>query len=172
MSVALLVTTFGLRWPAGPENLEIVSVGTGTHRQRMSSNRRRWTFLDTITIAIPALQTVIADTQSQSLMLMQWLGETPKDQRWWINSEILDMEKDAAPHGALFRFLRYDIRLEQAWFKEQANLDVDAELVGRIRKLDEVTLMPDLYKIARDIAEQQVRPEDWVWPDAPKKPAA
>lgn len=163
---------FGLGWPTGPENLEIVSVGTGTHRQRMSSNRRRWTFLDTITIAIPALQTVIDDTQLQSLMLLQWLGETPKGQRWWINSEILDMPKDTPPHGALFRFLRYDMRLEQAWFKEQANLDVDAELVGRIRKLDEVRLMPDLYNIARVIAEQQVRPEDWVWPDAPTKQAA
>ena len=174
-AIALLMLTqlkaFGLCWPTGPEQLQIVSVGTGTHRKRMSPNRRRWNLLDTLGVAIPALQTVIDDTQLQSLMLMQWLGESPPSQRWWINSEILDMAKDKAPHGALFGFLRYDMRLEKAWFKEQANLDVDEDLVNHIRQLDEVKLMPKSYEIARAIAEKQVRPEDWTLSER-AKPAA
>lgn len=169
-AIALLMLAqlkaFGLCWPTGPENLEIVSVGTGTHRKRMSSNRRRWTFLDTITVAIPALGTVIDDSQLQSLMLMQWLGDCP--QRWWINSEILDMPNDRPPHGALFRYFRYDVRLEKEWFKEQADLDVEEDLVNHIRELDEVGLMSESYRIARAIAQQQVRPEDWIWPERAK----
>jgi hypothetical protein len=169
-TIALLMLAqlkaFKLCWPTGPDNLKIVSVGTGTHRKRMSPNRRRWTFLDTITVAIPALRTVIDDTELQSLMLMQWLGDCP--QRWWINSEILDMPGDRAPHGPLFRFFRYDVRLEKDWFKEQADLDVDDDLVNHIRELDEVRLMPESYKIARAIAQQQVRPEDWTWPERAK----
>jgi len=165
-SIALLLLSqlkaFKLRWPTGPDNLKIVSVGTGTHRKRMGSNRQ-WSILDVFRVAIPSLRTVIDDAELQSLMLMQWLGDCP--QRWWINSEILEMPDDQAPHGALFRFFRYDMRLEQAWVKEQLNIDVEPSLLNRIRELDEVRLMQKSYELACAVAEQQVRPEDWTWPE-------
>ena len=172
-SIALLMLSqlkaFNLRWPTGPDNLKIVSVGTGTHRKRMSSNRQ-WSIMNLFRVAIPALRTVIDDAELQSLMLLQWLGECPDPQRWWINSEILDMPDDKAPHGALFRFFRYDMRLEKDWFKEQAQLDVSDAVVNRMRELDEVSMMPESYKIAREIAQQQVRREDWTWAEK-KQPA-
>lgn len=168
-TIALLMLSqlkaFKLCWPANPQDLKIVSIGTGTHRKRMGSNRQ-WSLLDTFTVAIPSLRTVIDDAELQSLMLMQWLGDCP--QRWWINSEIVEMPDDRAPHGPLFRFFRYDMRLEQEWFREQLGLEVEARLLNRIRELDEVPSMQKSYEIACKVAEQQVRPEDWTWPERTK----
>lgn len=170
------LTAFKLRWKTGPENLQIVSIGTGTFRKRMpvesktvSRIKKIIAAIDvryTMKIAINSLQTVMDDAQLQSLMLMQWLGDCP--QRWWINSEIIDMPHDNPPHGPLFRFFRYDMRLERDWLKEWAGSDCELDELEQIREMENYHMMDRSYAIAQKAAAIQVKPEDWIWPERAK----
>jgi predicted acylesterase/phospholipase RssA len=175
------LAAFKLRWKTGPENLKIVSVGTGTHRKRMVVKSKAATMVEkllasidiasTMDIAINSLKSVIDDAELQSLMLMQWLGDTPKEQRWWINSEVLHMTEDQPQHHALCRFFRYNMRLEHDWLKEWAGTEMSDGDLNRIREMDDIGMMERSYAMARKAAAIQVRPQDWVWPAAPKAPA-
>ena len=99
---------YGLSWSLGPENLTIVSIGTGGFRPHVSVNELAW--IRPIGMAIRALSGQITESAQLVLTLMSWLGDTPT--AWPINSELADVAGVPAPRGQpLFRFLRYDILL-------------------------------------------------------------
>ena len=58
----------------------------------------------------------IGDSQQLILTLMSMFGESPTP--WPINDELGDLGSLVAPRGALFRFLRYDIKLEGEWLRD------------------------------------------------------
>ena len=82
------------------------------------------------------------------------------------------------PHDKLFRFIRYDVRLELEWLYpkvkakqiEERRENIRKEFGGdltetdmiRMRSLDDTTIIPDLYKLARIIAKEQVKEEHWT----------
>ena len=103
---------YGLDWALGEDNLLIVSVGTGSYRQRSSRSNI------SAKQAIEALASVIGDGETLTLTLLQWMGAS-KDY-WKINSEIGDLSDDflGSKQGEvkpLLRFQRYDARLEDEW---------------------------------------------------------
>ena len=69
----------------------------------------------------------MTDTQMQVLALMQWMGECPAP--WQINSEVGTLAGDAPPGGKMFRFLRYDVRLEKDWLARELNYQVSDDLL-------------------------------------------
>jgi predicted acylesterase/phospholipase RssA len=151
---------FGLCWPTGPENLTITSIGTGTHRPRLSFDRLgfgRYTKL-----AIHALTSLMTDIERLTLMQMQWMGEclTP----WPINSEIGTLSGDGPPGGKMFRFMRYDVRIERDWLKEHLGLDRTEAQVEKLRKMDNPRMIPELYYIGELAARKQVKKEHWIEP--------
>jgi uncharacterized protein len=173
-SLILLLTAIlkphRLCWPTGPENLTVCSIGTGTCRERLvpeelGMNR-------TAKIAIHALISMMNDVQMFNQMQMQYLGEclTP----WWINSEVGTLAGDGPPQGKLFRYLRYDVKLERPWIEENLGPEVKAAFgrsltdvdVIRMRAMDDPTIIDDIYKLACLAAEKQVKPEHWLG-DAP-----
>jgi hypothetical protein len=100
---------YGLSWSLGPENLTIVSIGTGGFRPRVSLHELAW--IRPIGIAIRALSAQITESAQLVLTLMSWLGDTPT--AWPINSELSDVASIPAPRGQpLFRFsaLRHSAR--------------------------------------------------------------
>jgi hypothetical protein len=102
----------GLSWPLGADNLTIVSVGTGYSRPGLVPGSVNW--MKPIGMALAALQAQIGEAQQLVMTLMSWLGESPTP--WSINSELGDISKTSPPFNRpLFRFLRYDIRFDQAW---------------------------------------------------------
>jgi hypothetical protein len=170
-SVALLrlalFDAYKLRWAPGPENLTIVSIGTGTHRARVTPDDlglgRNWR------LAKHAMLSMMGDVHEHTLTEMQYLGETLTP--WWINGQLRDMRSECPPHGKLFRFIRYDIRLELDWLnenkdrKEKIESAFGRELTEtdmiRMRSLDDPTIIEDLYKLARIAAQEQVKEEHW-----------
>lgn len=185
-AIALLLQSqldaFKLKWKTGPDNLKIVSVGTGTYRKYKKVRSRAETklmkianFLNmraTMDMAIDSLMSVIDDAEVQSLMLMQWLGDTPREQRWHVNAEIEHMHGDQPPRHPLFRFFRYNVRLEQKYLKEELGIASSDEEITQIRLMENVSMMKRCYEIGQIAAAKNVRPQDWVWPDPPKVPAA
>ena len=109
---------FGICWPGGPDNLSVTSIGTGSFRPRLKFEELGFTRF--AQLAIHALLSMMSDSQAMILAQMQWMGECP--QPWVINSEIGTLAGDGPPGGKMFRFLRYDVRLEQQWLADE--LDV------------------------------------------------
>jgi uncharacterized protein len=169
-TMALLMMTqlkgFNIGWPAGPDNLRIVSVGTGTYRTKLSFKELRW--FGPLKVTLRALLSLMGDMETLALAQMQWLGECPRP--WQINSEIGDLAKDAPPGKKWFHFLRYDIRLEQKWIEVNLGQKVSEQEVERYRQMDDPGIIRAIYDLARLAAEQQVQLEDLL-PRPPAKAA-
>ena len=148
---------YGLNWPLGPENLTIVSLGTGTFRYQIKYEDLPW--VRSFGVAIHALSAQISDAQQLIQAMMSWYGETPT--RWQINSELGDLGQTPPPAGMkpLYRFLRYDIRLEEAWLQDELGIALDAAKIVDYRQMDVPTNIPALYELGRAAAERQIRPE-------------
>ena len=67
---------------------------------------------------------------------------------------------DSAPAGGkMFRFLRYNVRLEKDWLKNELDYEVSDALLSRLRNMDDPTVVDHLYEIGRFAALRQVKLE-------------
>jgi hypothetical protein len=146
---------YGLAWPLGPENMTIVSVGTGAFRYRVNKKR---TLLRTIEFATHALASQINDSEQLALTLLSWLGDVPVS--WHINSELGDASAIASPFGRqLFRFLPYNINLDAKWLERELGYALPARTVAKLQQIDTVEHIPLLYELGVRGAARQIRPE-------------
>jgi len=148
---------YGLCWDTGADKLTIVSIGTGGYRKRL--DRASLGRMQNITIALHALRTVIDDSEGLVLALMQWLGQSPTP--WVVNSELGDLAEEF-PSGPLFRFLRYDVRLEVDWLREQLDIRLGEKDLARVRAMDDPKSIPLAYEIGCHAAQRQVKKEHWT----------
>ena len=111
-------------------------------------------------LAVKALTGMINNSSTQVLTLMQMLGETST--RWTINSEIGDRAGVLLPKEPLFQFLRYDVRLEKDWLKEELDMDVSDSDLTHLRLMDQPKAIPELYEIATLAAKKQVKKEHFL----------
>ena len=162
MLMVALLPAYGLNWKLGVENLTIVSVGTGSFRTTM--NPLEAVRLSAIGLAIRSLAAMISESQQLVLTLMTYLGQSPVP--WPINSEIGDLGQVVAQTGNLFRFLRYDLRLEEKWLKDSLGETIAPDVVKRLRQMDNPEGMPMLYELGRKAAALQIRREDLIAPSA------
>jgi uncharacterized protein len=150
---------YGLSWPLGPDNLTIVSIGTGGFRPHVSLHELAW--IRPIGMAIRALSAQVAESSQLVLTLMSWLGETST--AWPINIELGEVARVPAPLGRpLFRFRRYDIRLEQAWLARELGLTLDERTLSRYALIDAAENIPALYELGAAAAERQMKPDHLV----------
>jgi uncharacterized protein len=170
-SLVLLLMTilkpYNICWEVGPDKLTVVSIGTGSFRNTLIPETLG--FGRTARLAIHALTSMMNDAQSFVLQQMQYLGECPAP--WWINSEIGSLAGDSPPNGKLFRFLRYDVRLELSWIEKELGREqvetaigkkLTPEAVARMRHMDDPDIIPDIYELAKVAAAIQVKPEHWI----------
>ena len=159
-SLALLLAAtlpgYNVGWPLGVDNLTIVSIGTGSYRERCSVEELRRA--SAVGIALRSLVQQIADNQQLTLTLMSWLGKGGP--RWLINSEIGDLSNVEPPFGALFRFLRYDVKLEADWLGDTLGVTVSPRDIVRLRRFDDPQTMPLLDDLGRRAAKLQVSAAD------------
>jgi len=149
---------FNIKWPTGPDRLTVISLGTGTYRPRLSYESLG--FARFTKLAFHALLSLMNDTQTQVLATMQWMGECPAP--WRINSEIGTLADEMPPGGKMFRFLRYDVRLEKDWLARELNYPVSDELLAKLRGMDDPKVVQELYEIGRLAAAKQVKIEHLV----------
>jgi hypothetical protein len=150
---------YGLSWSLGPENLTIVSIGTGGFRPHVSLQELAW--IRPIGMAIRALGAQIAESSQLVLTLMSWLGDTSTS--WPINSELGDVARVPAPLGQpLFRFLRYDIRLEQGWLARELGVTIDERKLSKYELIDAPENIPAIYELGARAAERQIKRDHLV----------
>jgi hypothetical protein len=62
----------------------------------------------------------------------------------------------------MFRFLRYDVRLEKEWLARELNYQISDERLNRLRGMDDPKVVHELYEIGGLAAEKQVKAEHWI----------
>jgi hypothetical protein len=166
MFLMAVLNAHKLCWKPGPENLTIVSIGTGSHRDQVIPDELGMG--RTARLAFRTLLAIMGDIKAFVLVQMQYLGEclTP----WKIDTEIGTLAGEAPAGGKMFRFLRYDVQLELPWIEKHLGEEVEKEFgrklteidVLRMRSLDDPTIIEDIYRLARIAAKEQVKPEHWT----------
>ena len=152
------IPSVGYGWETGIDKLRIVSIGTGSFRDLMDpASARR---LPAAGLAVKALTGLINNNSTQVLALMQMLGETPT--RWTINSEIGDLSGVLLAKEPLFHFLRYDVRLEKDWLRQELDIDISDSELTHLRLMDQPKTIPRLYEIATLAAKIQVKKEHFL----------
>ena len=149
------LTPFGINWSMGPDRLAVLSIGTGTYRPRLAYDALG--FARSTKLALHALMSLMTDAEMLVLMLMQWMGECPAP--WPINSEIGNLANVVPPGGKMFRFLRYDVRLEKDWLAHELDCHVGDDLLERLRGMDDPKIVQNLYDIGCTAAQKQVKAE-------------
>ena len=140
-----------IQWPLGAEKLTIVSLGTGSFRPRFEAAA----IATSAGVALQSLMQQISESQALILTLMSWLGKGGAP--WPINSEIGDLAADEPPFGGLFRFARYDIRLETEWLRNTLGAVVSERDLVMLRRFDNCDALRPIYDLARIGAERQMQ---------------
>jgi patatin-like phospholipase len=164
-----ILNAYKIGWTATPDRLTIVSIGTGSHRDRLVPEELR--IGRTTRLALRTLKALISDAERFVLAQMQYLGVCPAP--WTIDSELERLEGEN-PDGKRFRFLRYNVVLERDWLdtlRDEVGPQVFDDKLGRrltdndivrLRGMDDPTIIEDIYQIARFAAHQQVKADDWT----------
>jgi hypothetical protein len=161
---------FGICWPTGPDKLTVTSVGTGTYRPHFSyADEGVGRFAK---LAYFALMSLMTDAETMTLAQMQWMGECLT--QWKINSEVGSLCPEVPHGGKMFRFMRYDVKLEPGWLRDELDVKVTEKDAERYRAMDNPAIVHEIYEIARLAAAKQVKPEHWLgdMPEFVTAPAA
>jgi len=146
---------YGFRWRTGKNQLLIISVGTGSYR---SSSPTSGLIGGTAAAeGVGALQSLLDDCARSNQALLQWLTDclTP----WLIDRAVGDMKLDSAGGPQLATYVRYNALLEQDWLKKELGVDLTADQVAQIQKIDDPSNMSQLAEVGRKAAAKQVSAE-------------
>ena len=145
----------GFRWRTGKSELLLISVGTGTYRQPSQPRG----LLDKVTAAqgLRALQSLMDDCARTNQAMLQWLTDclTP----WQIDRAVGDMRLDSQSGPQLATYARYNVLLEQAWLSSTLEVELSADKLAEIRKMDKPANMERLAELGRAAAALQVKAE-------------
>jgi hypothetical protein len=156
--MAAVQPCYGLCWPLGVDKLTIVAIGNGSYRARTSREALRRT--GSVGVALASLMQQIYENQQLTLTLMAWLGRGGPP--WPINSEIGDLRDQEPPFGALFRFLRFDVKLEEDWLRDRLGLDIAPEDLKQARRFDDPDAIGLVDRLGREGAKALMRDEDFI----------
>jgi hypothetical protein len=146
---------YGFRWPLGPDNLMIVSIGTGAAAAGSHASAMRHE--PAAMLAVSALESLMVDCTWLIQTLMQWMSSSPTS--WQIDSEIGDLIEDQIGEKGLLHYLRYDAPLEAAWLENKLGLTLLPSELSALGALDRPDLAPRLLDIGRRAAQDQVLAE-------------
>jgi hypothetical protein len=145
----------GFRWPTGKDRLLIISVGTGSYKETLSGPA-----LVAMTAAeqgLRSLQSLMEDCARVNHGMLQWLTNclTP----WFIDRAVGDMSLDSRSGPQLATYARYNVLLEGDWLKKELGVDLAADKIEQIRKMDDPSNMKELADLGAKAAKAQVKAE-------------
>lgn len=152
LMMAAIIPAIGLNWKTGADELLVVSVGTGTFRPKLSAAEAM--SVSAWRLAAKSLSAMISENQNLILTLMTYFGESPVS--WPINLEIGDLGPLSPPSGKLFRFLRYDARLDQTWLEQSFEERFTPEALVGLQDMANPLNLDTLLRLGRGVGQRQV----------------
>jgi len=139
---------FKLNWKTGKNNLLLASIGTGIFKPKVDVDDVRD---DALYWGTTLPGSFMYDATLQNQLMLQFLSYCPT--RIVIDSEIDDMKDDLLSSEPLQTYLRYNVRLEEEFFKKDLGLKDDYDIKS-LRKMDEVKNYDTLEKLGNIGAEK------------------
>jgi predicted acylesterase/phospholipase RssA len=149
---ALLTATlpgYGLQWKTGPDNLLVVSVGTGKANVEVG---RAGPVQRTAAIhAVRSLMGLMEDCSDLVEIMMQWLSDSPTARK-------IDREIGTAQGGpALCHYLRYNVHLRAEWCRDQLGLEFSPEELQALEPMDDLDQIDRLYELGSKAGEKLIK---------------
>jgi hypothetical protein len=145
----------GFCWPTGRDRLLIVSVGTGHYQQPRPAHA---IVADPAALqGLAALQSLMDDCERMNRATLQWLTNclTP----WLVDRAVGDMKLDSQAGPQLATYVRYNVLFERDWLKSELGVELTADKIEQICKMDDPSNLSDLAELGRLAAAKQVKPE-------------
>jgi hypothetical protein len=154
----LMVATlegFGFGWPLGPEQLFLLSVGTGS--QALDFQPDRAFKMPSAMVGLRSVRSVIADSSWLTQTILQWISRSPTP--WEIDREVGDLGGDLLGGWESLSYVRYDLRLEREWLAERLGVQRQGEMLKDLAALDNPDNVTALAELGATAARVQVKDE-------------
>jgi patatin-like phospholipase/acyl hydrolase len=145
---------FHVNWPTGADNLQLVSVGTG------SADPSRTPAKLAAAGALKAVLALMDDCAALVQTMMQWMSSSPTARV--IDSEIGDLSHDLVAPAPLLTYLRYDIDLvaDEIAKLKPALPEKEIESLSAMDEPDNLEILKELGELA---GARQVKEEDFAY---------
>ena len=157
---ALMTATmdgYRLRWPAGDEQLLVVSVGTGKADPEVGHAN----VLEATSAlhAVLSLKALMEDCADQVESVMQWLSSSPTARR--IDREM-EQAQPTLGGRAMCSYLRYIVLLQKAWCADNLGETFSAKALKALEAMDEPDNIPELDRVGRLAGNKLVKAEHFT----------
>ena len=143
---------FGLEWPLGPENLLLVSVGTGSHIE--TRNPKSWKSRLAMMNGLTSLQMLMEDTGNLTETILQWLSNSPTARE--IDKEVGDLKEDKLRGKSQLHYIRYNAFLNSSWLGK-IGVSITDKQAKSLAVMDDAGNVELLKKIGKKAGGNQVK---------------
>jgi predicted acylesterase/phospholipase RssA len=143
---------FRVKWPTGPENLQLVSVGTGSADPSQAPAKLA------AAGALKALLSLMDDCASLVEIMLQWMSSSPTARE--IDLEIGDLGSDLVASKPLLTYLRYNLTLTRKAI-DPLKPGLSDKQIESLSAMDEPDNLDTLKELGELTAARQVRDEDF-----------
>lgn len=152
LQLFLLATLDGynIRWPIGPDNLLLVSVGTGFKALKLTKDQV--VSMGSAESAGRSLLSLMDDASHLNELLLQMFSQTSPTARE-LDREV---KKGTAKESGIqpwISYLRYDAALEKDWIKENLNIDAPERQIADLLAMDNPTMLDTFARLGNKTAE-------------------
>ena len=144
---------YRMKWPVGPDNLLLVSVGTGAADPEVKKSGF------TAGHAINALLSLMNDCASLQETILQWMSSSPTARE--IDGDLGDLGKDLLAGIPLLTYLRYNVDLRKESIQQLDPGLTDAKLIESLSDMDAPENMEVLYRLGVLAADLNVNDTDF-----------
>jgi len=149
---AFMYATLGgyrIKWPAGRDNILVVSVGTGAADAAVRRSEVAAAH------AVRALLSLMEDCGTLQEMLLQWMSESPTARK--IDSELNELTGDLVGGAPLLSYVRYNVDLQQAAIHGLLGDEAEALAVDHLTAMDAPDNMPLLHQLGVAAGRRRVK---------------
>lgn len=144
---------YNVRWKTGPDELLIVSVGTGSADPSQTLSRIA------AQGAIKALFSLMDDCAALVETLMQWMSSSPTART--IDREVGDLGHDLVAGVPVLSYVRYNVALTEDEV-EALHPGLSPDEVASLTEMDNPDNLDVLQALGRAAAGQKIRPADFA----------
>jgi predicted acylesterase/phospholipase RssA len=155
--MAATVERCGFGWATGPDQLLVVSVGTG--KQNPELGRSNAITGAALANAIRSLAALMEDCSDQVETMMQWLSVSPTARS--IDRLIRKVEPPLGGR-ALVSYLRYNVILRSDWVREHLGIEVGDDELKAMAAMDDPDQLMPLDGLGRTAGAVLVKPEHFT----------
>lgn len=148
------MTGYGVNWPVGPEELLVVSVGTGSADP--SRDGSKVTALE----GVQSFLSLMDDCANLMEILLQWVSNSPTAREF--DREMGSLNKDLLSGSELLQYLRYNVTFDENSLNTWLGLQISPAKLKSLSAMDAPENMKLLHAIGQAAAKKQMKPSHFT----------